>query len=97
MPSLHRKDGQIKAYCKHTSGAILVSAITVVLSLSTLLLAQFGSYQRFAVPFSLVILIMGIAALTLLPALLSIFGRASFYPFIPRTEEMIQELEVSSL
>ncbi|MGE8203705.1 MMPL family transporter [Heyndrickxia sp. NPDC080065] len=78
---------------RHSGGAILVSAITVVLSLCTLLLAQFGSYHRFAVPFSLAILIMGIAALTLLPALLSIFGRVSFYPFIPRTEKMIRELE----
>ncbi|GIN85135.1 membrane protein [Heyndrickxia sporothermodurans] len=78
---------------RHSGGAILVSAITVVLSLCTLLLAQFGSYHRFAVPFSLAILIMGIAALTLLPALLSIFGRVSFYPFIPRTEEMIRKIE----
>lgn len=78
---------------RHSGGAILVSAITVVLSLCTLLLAQFGSYHRFAVPFSLVILIMGMAALTLLPALLSIFGRGAFYPFIPRTEAMTREFE----
>jgi uncharacterized membrane protein YdfJ with MMPL/SSD domain len=78
---------------RHSGGAIMVSAITVVLSLCTLLLAQFGSFQRFAVPFSLAILIMGITALTLLPALLAIFGRVSFFPFIPRTEEMLVELE----
>ena len=78
---------------RHSGGAILVSAITVVLSLCTLLLAHFGSFQRFAVPFSLAILIMGITALTLLPALLAIFGRASFFPFIPRTEEMMVALE----
>ncbi|GEL06458.1 MMPL family transporter [Rummeliibacillus stabekisii] len=78
---------------KHSGGAILVSALTVVLSLSTLLLAQYGSFHRFAVPFSLVILIMGMAALTLLPALLGILGRAAFYPFIPRTEEMSKKLE----
>jgi uncharacterized membrane protein YdfJ with MMPL/SSD domain len=78
---------------RHSGGAIMVSAITVVLSLCTLLLAQFGSFQRFAVPFTLAILIMGITALTLLPALLAIFGRVSFFPFIPRTEEMLAELE----
>jgi uncharacterized membrane protein YdfJ with MMPL/SSD domain len=78
---------------RHSGGAIMVSAITVVLSLGTLLLAHFGSFQRFAVPFSLAILIMGITALTLLPALLAIFGRASFWPFIPRTEEMLVALE----
>jgi uncharacterized membrane protein YdfJ with MMPL/SSD domain len=78
---------------RHSGGAIIVSAITVVLSLCTLLLAQFGSFQRFAVPFSFAILIMGVTALTLLPALLAIFGRASFFPFIPRTEEMLVALE----
>lgn len=83
----------LKKAVKHSGGAIFVSAITVVLSLSTLLLAHYGSFQRFAIPFSLVILIMGIAALTLLPALLAIFGRISFFPFVPRTEEMVKELE----
>jgi RND superfamily putative drug exporter len=74
-----------------TSGAIAMSGFTVVLSLLALLLAEYGTYDRFAVPFSLSILIMGIASLTLVPALLAIFGRASFYPFVPRTEEMQRE------
>ena len=34
---------------------------------------------------------MFIASLTLVPALLAIFGRGSFYPFIPRTPEMQAE------
>jgi RND superfamily putative drug exporter len=70
------------------SGAIAMSGFTVVLSLFALIFAQYGAYERFAVPFSLSILIMGIASLTLVPALLAIFGRASFFPFIPRTPEM---------
>lgn len=74
-----------------SSGAIAMSGFTVVLSLFALLLAQYGAYQRFAVPFSLSILIMFIASLTLVPALLAIFGRGSFYPFIPRTPEMQAE------
>ncbi|MEH7347312.1 MMPL family transporter [Gottfriedia acidiceleris] len=73
---------------KESSGAISMSALTVVIGLGTLLLAQYGAFHRFAVPFSLAVLIMGIAAITILPALLSIFGRVSFFPFIPRTEEM---------
>ncbi|WP_040950452.1 MMPL family transporter [Gorillibacterium massiliense] len=71
-----------------SAGAIAMSGLTVVLSLFALLLAKYGAYHRFAVPFSLSILIMGLASLTLVPALLAIFGRASFYPFIPRTPEM---------
>src|SRR5699024_1219669 len=78
---------------KGSGGAIMMRALTVVLGLNTLLLALYKSYDRFAIPFSMAILIMGIAALTLLPALLSIFGRTSFFPFIPRKEEMTQQLE----
>lgn len=74
-----------------TTGAIAMSGFTVVMALMALLLAEFGAYDRFAVPFSLSILIMGLASLTLVPALLAVFGRGSFYPFIPRTPEMLKE------
>ncbi len=36
---------------------------------------------------------MGIAALSVLPAILALLGRFAFIPFIPRPEEMIQEME----
>ncbi|GGH76965.1 putative membrane protein YdfJ with MMPL/SSD domain [Pullulanibacillus pueri] len=90
---LEEKDKHIalSGAIKSAGGAIMMSALTVVLGLSTLFLAHYGSYQRFAAPFSLAILIMGIAAVTLLPALLTIFGRVSFFPFIPRTPAMLEE------
>ncbi|WP_138751470.1 MMPL family transporter [Paenibacillus sinopodophylli] len=90
---LTRENDKMKALkrsFKDASGAIAMSGFTVVLSLLALLAAKYGAYERFAVPFSLSILIMGIASLTLVPALLSIIGRASFFPFIPRTEFMEQ-------
>ena len=65
-----------------------MSGLTIVISLLALLVATYGAYQRFAVPFSLSILVMMLAALTLVPALLAVFGRASFYPMVPRTAEM---------
>ncbi len=71
-----------------SSGAIAMSGFTVVLALFALLLAKYGAYHRFAVPFSVSIFIMGLASLTLVPALLAIFGRTSFFPFIPRTPRM---------
>ncbi|QJD83690.1 MMPL family transporter [Cohnella herbarum] len=74
-----------------SSGAIAMSGLTVVLSLLALLVAEYGAYHRFAAPFSIAILIMGIASLTLVPAMLAIIGRNSFYPFVPRTPEMLQE------
>lgn len=76
---------------KASGGAIIMSALTVVLGLGTLLLAHYGAFHRFAVPFSVAVFIMGIAALTILPALLLIFGRAAFFPFIPRTTSMNEE------
>lgn len=83
----------LKNALKDSGGAIMISALTTAFGLLTLLLALYGSYHTFAVPFSLAIFIMGLAALTLLPALLSIFGRVSFLPFIPRTDSMSLALE----
>ncbi|MCZ6944991.1 MMPL family transporter, partial [Bacillus mycoides] len=76
---------------KASGGAIIMSALTVVLGLGTLLLAHYGAFHRFAVPFSVAVFIMGIAALTILPAFLLIFGRVAFFPFIPRTTAMNEE------
>lgn len=81
----------MKAALKGSSGAIAMSGLTVVLSLLVLLLSKYGSIHRFAIPFSLSIFIMMVASLTLIPALLSIIGRVSFYPLVPRTREMQEE------
>lgn len=78
-----------------SSGAIAMSGFTVVMALFALLLAKFGAYHRFAIPFSVSIFIMGIASLTLVPALLAIFGRLSFFPFIPRTHQMEVERAIA--
>lgn len=83
----------LKRAIRGTGGAIMMSSITTVLGLLSLGLAYYASYDRFAVPFSLSIFMMGITALTLLPAILALLGRFAFIPFIPRPEEMIQEIE----
>ncbi|WP_232436903.1 MMPL family transporter [Paenibacillus senegalimassiliensis] len=82
-----RRTSALRRSFQGASGAIAMSGFTVVLSLLALLVAKYGAYERFAVPFSLSILVMMIASLTLVPALLSIIGRAAFFPFIPRTPE----------
>ena len=82
------KTAAMKLAVKESGGAILMSALTVVIGLATLSLAHYGAFQRFAVPFSFGVLIMGIAALVVLPAILVIIGRVAFYPFTPRTKEM---------
>ena len=62
-----------------------MSGLTVVIGLATLALADYGAFQRFAVPFSFGVLVTGFAVVTLLPAVLGILGRAAFWPFVPRT------------
>lgn len=74
-----------------SSGAIAMSSLTVILSLLTMLAAEYGSFRLLAAPFGISIFIMGLASLTLVPALLAIMGRASFWPFIPRTPGMLAE------
>ncbi len=76
---------------RESTGAIVMSGLTVVIGLATLGLADYGAFQRFAVPFSLGVLITGFAVVTLLPAVLAILGRTAFWPFIPRTTEMAKE------
>ncbi|WP_449598579.1 MMPL family transporter [Niallia sp. Marseille-Q9988] len=72
-----------------SGGAVAMSGLTVVFSLLVLLFAQYGAVQRFAIPFSLAIFIMMIASLSLVPSILAIIGRLSFYPFVPKLEEQI--------
>jgi len=74
-----------------SSGAIAMSGLTVMLSLLTMLAAEYGSFRLLAAPFGISIFIMGLASLTLVPAMLAVMGRASFWPFIPRTPAMLAE------
>jgi putative drug exporter of the RND superfamily len=60
--------------------SISASAGTVILALLTLLLASFGIYHDLGVPLAIGVGVMLLAGLTLLPALLAIFGRAVFWP-----------------
>jgi RND superfamily putative drug exporter len=60
--------------------SITASAATVMLALLTLLFASFGIYHDLGVPLAVGIAVMLVAGVTLLPALLSILGRAVFWP-----------------
>jgi RND superfamily putative drug exporter len=63
---------------------ITFSAGTVIAALLCLLLASFGVYQGLGPAMAIGIAIMLLAGLTLLPALLAIFGRAVFWPMTVR-------------
>lgn len=63
---------------------IFYSGTTILLAMLILFFAQFGDYRNFGPIFSVAVLIVMIAAITLVPALFTIFGRTSFWPKIPR-------------
>ena len=66
--------------------SITFSALTVMAALMSLVVAQFGLYQSLGPALAIGIGLMLLAGLTLLPALLAIFGRAVFWPSRTRPE-----------
>ncbi len=51
-----------------SSGAIAMSGLTVILSLLTMIVAEYGSFRLLAAPFGISIFMMVLASLTLVPA-----------------------------
>lgn len=64
--------------------AITYSGLTVAAALVTLLIAPFGLYRGLGPALAVGIVVMLAASLTLTPALLAIFGRAAFWPVVPK-------------
>ncbi|HEY2126614.1 MAG TPA: MMPL family transporter [Streptosporangiaceae bacterium] len=60
--------------------SITFSAATVIAALLSLLVATFQIYSTLGIPLAIGIGVMLLAGLTLLPALLAVFGRAAFWP-----------------
>jgi RND superfamily putative drug exporter len=76
---LDRKEAVIAAV-ERVGESITFSAATVVAALLSLLFATFEFYSNLGIPLAIGIVVMLLAGLTLLPALLSVFGRAVFWP-----------------
>lgn len=64
--------------------AITSSAGTVILAMCTLLFAALGLYTSLGPALVITIIVMLLVGLTLVPALLTWFGRAAYWPFVPR-------------
>jgi RND superfamily putative drug exporter len=67
--------------------SITFSALIVMAALMSLIIAQFDFYQALGPALAIGIALMLMAGLTLLPALLAIFGRAVFWPSRARLVE----------
>lgn len=81
----HLRDGHTPAEAvvdavTRVGESITFSALTVIGALLSLMLASFGIYRSLGAPLAIGIAVMLLAGLTLLPALLAIFGRAVFWP-----------------
>ncbi len=66
---------------------IFFSGGTVLVAVLTLAAAVFEPYRHFAPVFSVAMVIILLAGLTLVPALFTLFGRRAFWPSIPRAGE----------
>ena len=76
---LDRKQAVIAAV-ERVGESITFSAATVIAALLSLLFATFEFYSDLGIPLAIGIGVMLLAGLTLLPALMAIFGRAVFWP-----------------
>jgi|SRR5690625_127075 len=74
---------------------IFYSGSTIFLAMIVLFLASFGDYRNFAPIFTIAIIVVMISAITLIPALFTLFGRRSFWPKIPRVGD--EHIRSSSL
>jgi RND superfamily putative drug exporter len=79
------RDGQdpkdaVRAAVMRVGETITFSAFTVIAALLSLLVATFQIYSELGIPLAIGIGTMLLAGLTLLPALLAVFGRAAFWP-----------------
>jgi len=70
----------VTAAVERVGESITFSAATVIAALLSLLFATFEFYSNLGIPLAIGIGVMLLAGLTLLPALLAIFGRAVFWP-----------------
>ena len=81
------KQEAMRLAMREISVPIFYSASTVMGAMLILILAKFGDYQNFAPIFGTAVFIVMLSAVTLIPALFTIFGRSAFWPRIPRVGE----------
>jgi putative drug exporter of the RND superfamily len=73
--------------------AIFASALTVIAALLCLLIAKVNGTSGLGPIAAMGIACAALSMLTLLPALLTIFGRRAFWPFVPHTPETAPSID----
>ncbi len=72
---------------KEVGVAVFFSGATVIAALLVLFMATFEVYRNFTPVFSIAMVIILLAGITLLPALYVLAGRKAFWPFIPKVDQ----------
>jgi RND superfamily putative drug exporter len=89
---LHREDSRVAAMNTALRGsvpAILASGATVILGLLCLLLSDLNSNKSLGPVGAIGIAAALLSMIVILPALLMIFGRHWFWPFVPRHDDVV--------
>ena len=86
---LHRSDPlpALRVAWRQTLGPVMASGLTVIAGLLCLLLSDLGNISGLGPVGALGIVGAMVAALTLLPAVLALLGRAAFWPSPPRRDD----------
>jgi putative drug exporter of the RND superfamily len=78
-------DTALRVTVSRISAVIAASAATVIVGLTSMVVARFGMIQTTGPALAIAILVTVLAGLTLTPSLLAIFGRRLFWPLHERT------------
>lgn len=85
------KYGAMEEAIHHVSEPIVFSGGTVFLAMLTLFTTVFQPYNHFAPVFSVAVVVILIAGLTLIPSIFALMGRKAFWPFVPKVEKEKRE------
>ncbi|MBS4178888.1 MMPL family transporter [Lederbergia citrea] len=72
----------------HVSEPIVFSGGTVLLAMLTLFFTIFEPYNHFAPVFSVAVVVILLAGITLIPSVFALMGRKAFWPFVPKVEKI---------
>ncbi|MEI3604148.1 MMPL family transporter [Pseudogracilibacillus sp. SE30717A] len=85
------KYGAMKEAIYHVSEPIFFSGGTVILAILSLFVTVFKPYNYFAPVFTVAVLFILLAGLTLIPAIFALLGRRAFWPSVPKLNDEKKE------
>ncbi len=89
------KHEAMRAALASAGPAIFASALTVIAALLCLMIAKVNGTSGLGPIAAIGVASAALSMLTLLPALLTIFGRRAFWPFVPHTPETAPQAAIS--